>query len=449
MKLSTTSLATALLLAGQQSSHAFHAPSLYQKKGPGKLTKLNAFFPTTDDAAAVVNSLSSIIQQELASVDLSKSLANINVDELLHLSSTEQLSNALNDIAPALLSSPWHIAAIALFSSGAALTAFINSPDDYSEAPFEAGSNTYDPEKAAEFYSKRPLMVAKRILRLSTLTFGFNTGLIFDWLILGKLFKDEEYTALRKNEPRRAKEALVLCEQLGPTFIKLGQAVSIRTDLIPELYALELRQLQDAVPPFDSEEAREVLKRELGVKNLNEIFEELSDKPVASASIGQVYRGKLKENGKDVAVKVQRPGILGEIALDLHVLRILNPIQTKLQNLANGVKTSQEDIDLGISLVDEWGRGFVAETDYRLEATNTIEFQSAMRKRGLDAVCAPTVVEGLVRDKVLTTEWVEGTRLDKDASDDVPRLCGVAINAYLVSSVVVKNTFQNLTMSSD
>ena len=61
-----------------------------------------------------------------------------------------------------------------------------------------------------------------------------------------------------------------------------------------------------------------------------------------------------------------------------------------------------------------------------------------MRKRGLDAVCAPTVVEGLVRDKVLTTEWVAGTRLDKDASDDVPRLCGVAINAYLVSSVVVK-----------
>ena len=164
---------------------------------------------------------------------------------------------------------------------------------------------------------------------------------------------------------------------------------------------------------------------------MNQIFSELSETPVASASIGQVYRGKLAENGKDVAVKVQRPGILGEIALDLHVLRILSPIQTKLQNLVNGLSTSQEDIDLGIALVDEWGRGFVAETDYRLEAQNTIDFESAMRKRGLDAVCAPTVVEGLVRDKVLTTEWVEGTRLDKDASEDVPRLCGVAINAYL------------------
>jgi predicted unusual protein kinase regulating ubiquinone biosynthesis (AarF/ABC1/UbiB family) len=212
---------------------------------------------------------------------------------------------------------------------------------------------------------------------------------------------------------------------------QLGQALSIRTDILPELYALELRQLQDAVPPFDSSEARSVLRKELNVSDLNAIFSQLSEKPVASASIGQVYRGILKENGKEVAVKVQRPGILGEIALDLHVLRVLTPIQTTLQNAVNRQKTTQEDIDTAVALVDEWGRGFVAETDYRLEAENTINFGDAMKKRGLDAVCAPTVVENLVRDKVLVTEWVEGTRLDRDASDDVPRLCGVAINAYL------------------
>lgn len=206
--------------------------------------------------------------------------------------------------------------------------------------------------------------------------------------------------------------------------------MSIRTDLVPELYALELRQLQDAVPPFPSAEAREVLKRELGVRNLSQVFKSLSDEPVASASIGQVYRGTL-EDGTDVAVKVQRPGILAEIALDLHVLRLLTPLQTRLQNLANGLDTDPADVAQGIALVDEWGRGFVAETDYRLEAKNTIEFEEAMRQRGLDAVCAPGVVEGLVRDKVLATQWVEGTRLDRDASPDVPRLCGVAINAYL------------------
>ena len=132
-----------------------------------------------------------------------------------------------------------------------------------------------------------------------------------------------------------------------------------------------------------------------------------------------------------MAVKVQRPGILGEIALDLYVLRLLTPIQTQLQNAVNRQPTTPEDIATAVSLVDEWGRGFVAETDYRLEAQNTIQFEEFMQKRELNAVCAPAVVEELVRDKVMVTEWVEGTRLDRDASPDVPRLCGVAINAYL------------------
>jgi predicted unusual protein kinase regulating ubiquinone biosynthesis (AarF/ABC1/UbiB family) len=114
--------------------------------------------------------------------------------------------------------------------------------------------------------------------------------------------------------------------------------------------------------------------------------------------------------------------------LDLYILRQFTPIQTRLQNAANRVATSKEDIDLAVALVDEWGRGFVAETDYRLEARNTMDFQAAMEKRNLDAVCAPIVVPELVRDKVLVTEWVQGTRLDLDASPDVPRLCGVAIN---------------------
>jgi predicted unusual protein kinase regulating ubiquinone biosynthesis (AarF/ABC1/UbiB family) len=154
---------------------------------------------------------------------------------------------------------------------------------------------------------------------------------------------------------------------------------------------------------------------------------------VASASVGQVYRGVLAVTGQDVAVKIQRPGILSEIALDLYILRLLTPIQTRLQNAANGVETTQDDIDLAVTLVDEWGRGFVAETDYRLEAKNTKDFQLAMDKRKLDAVCAPTVVDELVRDKVLVTEWVKGTRLDLDASTDVPRLCGVAINVSNVT----------------
>ena len=377
----------------------------------------------------------------------------------IHLATPAQLSSAAHDLfasSTSPLLAPWYTASLGLVFGIAALGAFIDAPDDYAQAPYPAGSTTYDPNAASDFYASRPLMVLKRILRLSVLTGAFNIGLLYDWLILGKLFKDEEYTMLKRNEPRRAREALLLCTKLGPTFIKLGQALSIRTDIVPEAYALELRQLQDAVPPFSDEVARSVLKRELGVSDIGTIFEYLSESPVASASIGQVYRGTLRttttttttvssttaaadgggstttqRTTRDVAVKVQRPGILGEIALDLHVLRLLTPIQTTLQNAINGRRTDISDIEQGVALVDEWGRGFVAETDYRLEATNTIKFEAAMRSRKLDAVCAPTVVENLVRDKVLVTEWVTGTRLDKDASTDVPRLCGVAINAYL------------------
>ncbi len=364
-----------------------------------------------------------------------------------------QLRDAISELSLASSTSPllvqsWHVVAMGLALSSFLLSSFLNAPDDYTDAPYPPGRDAYDPIAANAFYASRPLMVLRRVLRLGSLTSAFNIGILFDWLILGKLFKDETYAALRNNEGRRAKEALALCTELGPTFIKLGQALSIRTDIVPEAYALELRKLQDAVPPFDSDLARTVLARELGVAGgvdgggdgggggggggLDAIFEYLSDEPVASASIGQVYRGRLRDgSGTDVAVKVQRPGILGEIALDLHVLRLLTPLQTRLQNAINGRPTDSGDIEQGIALVDEWGRGFVAETDYRLEATNTIQFEDAMRRRGLDAVCAPVVVTELVRDRVLVTEWVEGTRLDRDASEDVPRLCGVAINAYL------------------
>lgn len=342
-------------------------------------------------------------------------------------------------IATIVVENPWHSVAIVAFSFGSWFQlAVLNSPIDFSngETPFAPGADTYSPQKADEFYGKRKFIVLKRIAQLGVSSTFFTTGLLFDWLILGKLLGDD-YKALKRNEPGRAKASLRLVEKLGPTFIKLGQALSIRTDLIPEAYALELRALQDQVSPFENDIGREILKREFNVDDLSLIFSELTQDPVASASVGQVYKGILAVTGKEVAVKIQRPGILSEIALDLYILRLLTPIQTTLQNAVNGVETTQEDIELAIRLVDEWGRGFVAETDYRLEAKNTKDFQTAMEKRNLDAVCAPTVVDELVRDKVLVTEWVQGTRLDLDASPDVPRLCGVAINVSNITEHVM------------
>lgn len=133
-----------------------------------------------------------------------------------------------------------------------------------------------------------------------------------------------------------------------------------------------------------------------------------------------VYRGYIDE--QEVAIKVQRPNVLAEIALDLHLVREFAPIYAKLTNTATDLQ----------GLADEWGRGFIAELDYRTEATKTIQFNIEMEKRDLTSVMAPPVILDYSTEQVLVTEWIDGIRLDQAEDDDVPRLCAVALNAYLV-----------------
>ena len=115
---------------------------------------------------------------------------------------------------------------------------------------------------------------------------------------------------------------------------------------------------------------------------------------MASASIGQVYRGTLRTSGEEVAVKVQRPAVLSDVALDLHMLRSLAPMYQKSKEI---------NTDL-VGLVDAWGEGFVNELDYRKEAKATKEFSKAMEERQLRSVFAPEVVEELSSMHVLTTK---------------------------------------------
>lgn len=137
----------------------------------------------------------------------------------------------------------------------------------------------------------------------------------------------------------------------------------------------------------------------IGITHLSDHFRTFSNEPIAAASIGQVYKATLL-NGREVAVKVQRPNILPSIALDLYILRLLTPIQVKISNRINGSKTVPADFDLAYSLVDEWGKGLVAEVDYQLEAKNTKQFSEAMCNRGLNAVISPEVIDNLCTSKV-------------------------------------------------
>jgi predicted unusual protein kinase regulating ubiquinone biosynthesis (AarF/ABC1/UbiB family) len=309
------------------------------------------------------------------------------------------------------------------------------------------GEANYDPYAADEFYEARPMKSIGRFLQIASKSSRF----VFDTTFVDENASDrsdnENTTGMTSLERKRSKELVGLLTALGPTFIKVGQALSTRTDLLPTdkaYYAIGLSELQDAVEPsFDSKEAQGIIRDELGIQNIDEVFECISEEPVASASIGQVYKGKLRENGMEVAVKVQRPNVLENVALDLYVMRsILAPLWNKFINSRNkkNINGNTEDDDISINksntdstaLVDAWGEGFVNELDYRAEAKATKEFTKAMKECGLGSVVfAPEVIDELSSTHVLTTKWVDGERLSNSDEDDVPRLCGVALNAYL------------------
>jgi predicted unusual protein kinase regulating ubiquinone biosynthesis (AarF/ABC1/UbiB family) len=296
----------------------------------------------------------------------------------------------------------------------ATLYSISSPPEEYRSGmePYVRGN--YDPMQARVYYAQHQFLVLQRFLQVLRL----SNQVVFDFLVDKYIFRDEE-----KQRSKRAKEVLVLITNLGPTAIKVGQALSVRPDLIPEEYANALATLQDQVPPFEGSRAKQLLREQLGEKKfsrLQGIGLESNKGPVASASIGQVYRGFIDD--KEVAVKVQRPNVLAEIALDLHIVREFAPIYQKFTGGATDLQ----------SLANEWGRGFIAELDYKKEAASTIRFNQEMKKRNLSAVTAPTVVSDYSTEQILVTEWVEGTRLDQSDADDVPRLCSVALNAYLV-----------------
>jgi predicted unusual protein kinase regulating ubiquinone biosynthesis (AarF/ABC1/UbiB family) len=170
------------------------------------------------------------------------------------------------------------------------------------------------------------------------------------------------------------------------------------------------------------------LMQELGPGKYEELEGIASANPVASASIGQVYKSSIGD--QEVAVKVQRPNVLADIALDLYIVREFAPIYQKY------IAKSQTDLQY---LANEWGRGFISELDYREEAAKTIEFNQEMKKRNLDAVIAPVVITEYSTEQILVTEWIDGTRIDRSDKADIPRLCSVALNAYLVMLLELKS----------
>ncbi|MBN2450163.1 MAG: AarF/ABC1/UbiB kinase family protein [Lentisphaeria bacterium] len=220
----------------------------------------------------------------------------------------------------------------------------------------------------------------------------------------------------RENLTRPERVCRVL-EELGPTFVKLGQVLSTRPDLVPLEYTRELSRLQDRVEPFPLEAVLETIQEELG-RPASELFAEFGETPTASASISQGHRAVLHD-GTEVFVKVQRPGIRRTVAVDLEIM----------MHLAEILETHSDRMSFlrPTLIVAEFQRTLEREMDFTVEFANVERFRRQFE--GTDSLYVPRVFEALSGTRVLTQEYIHGIK-----ASEIDRLRGSAADLRLVAA---------------
>jgi predicted unusual protein kinase regulating ubiquinone biosynthesis (AarF/ABC1/UbiB family) len=247
----------------------------------------------------------------------------------------------------------------------------------------------YDAQAIARHYRRRPWRVLVRFVQVLVMLGSFLLALQRD-----RWFKQEE-----RNREQRAAQLRQLLTRLGPTFIKVGQALSTRPDLIRPDFLEELIKLQDQLPPFPTAMAWAIIERELGLTP-EEIYSFISPEPVAAASLGQVYRARLY-SGEEVAVKVQRPNLLPTLTCDLFLMRWAASWLRYFLPLNLG-----HDLTL---IVDEFGTKLFEEIDYLNEGRNAETF--AVNFQDDPTVKVPSIYWRYSSTRVLTLEWINGFKL--------------------------------------
>ncbi len=247
----------------------------------------------------------------------------------------------------------------------------------------------YNPEAIARALRYRPWLVFRR---------AFTIIWSFAWFIFGLKWDKWQYQ-VEQNKFKRAAQLRQLLTRLGPTFIKVGQALSTRPDLVRKDFLDELIKLQDQLPPFDNALAFQRIETELD-SPLTAIFSQISANPVAAASLGQVYRARL-HSGEEVAVKVQRPNLRPVMNLDLYLMRWATRWIAPWLPLNLG-----HDLTM---IVDEFGTKLFEEIDYINEGRNAEKF--ALNFRNDLNIKVPAIHWRYTSTHVLTLEWIEGFKL--------------------------------------
>ncbi|TGG77481.1 MAG: AarF/ABC1/UbiB kinase family protein [Aphanocapsa feldmannii 277cV] len=268
----------------------------------------------------------------------------------------------------------------------------------------------YAPGRDLRWLLLRPWLLIGRLIVILTRLLSLATVLV----LRGR----DEDPAVQRQLSRKALNTLAT---LGPCFIKVGQALSTRPDLLPTEWLEALSRLQDDLPAFPREAALQTIEAELG-QPADKLFHSFPDQPVASASLGQVYKARLHD-GRWAAVKVQRPQLAPIIRRDLVLIRLLGMICGPFLPL---------NLGLGLALiVDEFGAKLLEEIDYDREADNAERFAALFSAS--PAVIVPAVERRLSSRRVLTTEWIEGAKL-RDA--DELRKLGLDPTALIRTGVV-------------
>jgi len=293
---------------------------------------------------------------------------------------------------------------------------------DISDYNLSKLSLEYNIAAIESFFQQRRGEVLGRVGEIISLVAPFTFRLlVWEYLIRRKIRESE---GLQK---RYAVELREMLTKLGPCFIKLGQAMSIRPDLLPSPFLFELQKLCDAVPSFPTEDALKVIEHELG-RPVEDIFLELNStvQPIAAASLGQVYRVRLKDEGEEVAVKVQRPDMLQAVLRDIYIIRQY----AKFVDYVKSKITNQRPFD--VALIDKFASANLKELDYINEASNQIRFKEELEPRMNNRIYVPKVYTKYTTRKVLVTEWIEGKQLAKSSQDVINRLTPVGVECFLI-----------------
>ncbi len=234
--------------------------------------------------------------------------------------------------------------------------------------------------------------------------------------------KDAAHTPAQEEAKEEASALAADLEKLGPTYIKLGQLLSTRADILPPIYMEALERLQDDLDPFPYAEVEEIIERELGAR-ISKLFSEFESEPIAAASLGQVHRARLRD-GRRVAVKIQRPGIQQKMADDLDAL-------TDVAVFLDEHTEKGKQFTFALML-DQFRRSVARELDYTQEASNLRVFRENLKEYPLIHVPAP--IADYSTAVVLTMEFVAGVKVTKLSPMRRTELDGEALGRDLIAA---------------